>query len=348
MNRTLRSAVAIVFALVVCWPVLARADDEPSVLVRTVRLQTGSVPPTILAYGTVQADASAQRAIMAPTSATVAAIHVRIGQEVPKGAPLIELEPNPQTRADYARARSGLENATTQLQRTRQLYKEYLATRQQLSDAEKALTDAQAALQALQAQGAGGAKTITAPFRAIVTKLDTSTGSLVTEGTSLLELSPPGRLVLRVGVVPAQAAQIRVGDAGTVRPIAEQQTFAATVTLSGSAVDLANGLVPVELALPPNSFLPGQAAEARIATAAVRGYVVPHAAILIDDSGRPYVVQVIGDAARLVTVRILESGHGQDVITGKLDPAAPLVVSGNHQLTNGMKVRLSNSPAPGH
>jgi hypothetical protein len=40
--------------------------------------------------------------------------------------------------------------------------------------------------------------------------------------------------------------------------------------------------------------------------------------------------------------------HGdQDVISGELDARAPLVLNGNHQLDDGMKVRLANTPPAG-
>lgn len=341
--RTMRLSVLVALGAVAMLHCAAAASSEPSVLITTTKLRTGNLPHTVSVYGTVQADPSARQAVMAPTSATVAKIYVRLGEEVAKGAPLIQLVPNPQTRAQYTTARSALRAANAQLQHTRELLSLSLATKQQLTDAQKAQADAHAALTALKTQGAGGAKTLTAPFRASVTKIDANTGMLVAEGSALLELAPPNSLVLRVGVVPADATAIRPGDQASVTPLGGGASFTANVLLRGAVVDPSDGLVPVEIALPPDTLLPGETARATIATNVVRGYIVPHKAILINDSGHPYIVQVEHQAAKLIPVQVLVTNGGRDVIAGKLDPKAPVVLSGAHQLEDGMKVRQSDA-----
>lgn len=348
--RTARLAARVVPGVLMSLQLAAAAfaGDEPSVLVTTSPLRSGSVSRTVSAYGTVQADPSARQAVMAQASASVARIYVRVGEEVAKGAPLVQLVPSPRTQAQFATARSALRAADAQLRHTRELLAQYLATRQQLADARKAQADARAALQALEAQGAGGPKTLTAPFRASVTRIDANVGMLVTEGTALLELAPPGSLVLRVGVVPADAAAIRAGDKASVTALGSGRSFDAGVLLRGAVVDPGDGLVPVEISLPANTLMPGETASASIATSEVHGYVVPHAAILIDDRGHPYVVQVEGQVAKRVPVEVLVASGGQDVIAGKLDPAAPIVLSGAHQLEDGMRVRLSGPERSAH
>lgn len=321
----------------------AMAGDQASVLVTTTKLRMGSLPRTITAYGTVQADPSARQAVMAPVAATVAKIYVRVGEEVKKGAPLIQLVPSPQSHADYAKARSALAAANAQLRHTRELLSQYLATKQQLADAEKAQADARSGLAALEAQGASGPKILTVPFRATVTRIDANSGMLVSEGAPLLELAPPNALVLRAGVVPADASAVKPGDKATIEPIGAETQIDARVLLRGAVVDPRDGLVPVEIALPPNTLLPGESARVTIATHSVRGFVVPHKAVLINNSGHPYVVQVHNMAARLVPVQVMVANGDKNVIAGKLDPKAPLVLSGAYQLQDGMTVRLSNS-----
>jgi hypothetical protein len=74
---------------------------------------------------------------------------------------------------------------------------------------------------------------------------------------------------------------------------------------------------------------------------------VPHQAILVDDQGAPYVVQAVDGGARQVPVQIVLSDGARDVIAGSLDPAAPLVLAGNYQLTNGMAIRDANAQGSG-
>jgi RND family efflux transporter MFP subunit len=327
---------------------LARADDAPdsnsSVLVTLTRLQEGSLPHIVIGYGTVEPSAAGHKTIMAPVAAVVAEIDVRLGEEVPAGASLIRLAPSPATAASYTQAKSALSVAERLVASTRKLVAGHLATVQQLADAEKSESDARSTLQALDAVGASGSHIIRAPFRAIVTTLSTTPGAIVAEGTALLDLAAPQSLVLNVGVVPAQAAAIHANDTVAVRLIGGAQPVSAKVLVCGAVAEADTGLVPVEISLPPGGFLPGEMAQAAITTGAQSGYVVPHEAILVNDRGEPYVVQAVNGVAHKVPVQVLVADGAQDVISGKLDARAPLVLSGNYQLDDGMKVRLANSP----
>jgi len=349
-RRSLAWAASLALSTVFVLPPI-HADDAPdanaSVLVTLTQLKEGSLPHVIVGYGTVEPSAAGHKMIMAPVSAVVAEIDVRMGEEVPAGAPLIRLTPSPATAASYSQAKSALSVAERLVASTRKLVSGHLATAQQLADAEKSESDARSQLQALDAEGAGGLHVIRAPFRAIVTSLSTTSGAIVAEGAALLDLAAPENLVLNVGVVPAQAGDIRANDKATVQVIGASQSVATKVLLSGAVAEADTGLVPVQIALPPGRFLPGEMAQAAIITGEMRGYVVPHEAVLVNDSGRPYVVQAVNGVAHKVSVRVLDAHGDQDVIAGALNARAPLVLTGNHQLDDGMKVRLANTPPAG-
>ncbi len=321
----------------------ARADEGAapvSVLVQTTAVKKGSLPRIVIAYGAAQAAPSARDSLMAPVAAVVADVYVRTGQSVAKGAPLVALAPTPQTGAAYAAAASAAKLSSDALVRTRQLRAESLATELQLAAAEKADTDARAALAALRAQGAAGTTVLRAPAAAVVTAVGANQRAIVAEGTPLVDLARPGGLVLLAGVVPAEAATIKPGDQVAVTPIGSQASYPAKVLLRGAAVDPGNGLVPIEVSLPAGALLPGESAQAAITTGHVTGFVVPHVAVLVNDQGGTYVVQAIAGAAKLVPVRVLLPGGASDVVDGALDAAAPLVLAGAYQLQDGMKVRF--------
>lgn len=349
-RRSLAWAAALTLGTVFVLPP-AYADDAPdanaSVLVTLTHLQEGSLPHVIVGYGTVEPSAAGHKMIMAPVSAVVAEIDVRLGEEVPAGAPLIRLTPSPATAASYSQAKSAFSVAERLVASTRKLIAGHLATAQQLADAEKSESDARSQLQALDAVGAGGLHVIRAPFRAIVTSLSTTSGAIVAEGAALLDLAAPGNLVLNVGVVPAQAADIHANAKASVQLIGASQSIATKVLLCGAVAEPDTGLVPVQIALPPGRFLPGEMAQAAITAGDVRGYVVSHQAVLVNESGQPYVVQAINGVAHKVPVRVLNAHGDQDVIAGALNPRAPLVLTGNYQLDDGMKVRLADTPRAG-
>lgn len=347
MSRLLVWATAVAIGAALALP-LAHADDAPdsnsSVLVTLARLKEGSLPHVVVGYGTVEPSAAGHKTIMAPVAAIVAGIDVRLGEEVPAGAPLIRLAPSPTTAASYTQAKSALSVAEHLVASTRKLVAGHLATVQQLADAEKSESDARSTLQALDAVGAGGEHVIRAPFAAIVTTLSATPGAIVTEGAALLELAAPRNLVLNIGVVPAQAAAIHANDKAVVQLIGVSQPVPAKVLVCGAVAEADTGLVPVAIALPPGGFIPGEMAQATITTGEMHGYVVPHEAILVNDSGAPYVVQAVDGVAHKVPVHVLVADGNQDVISGSLDARAPLVVTGNYQLDDGMKVRLANTP----
>lgn len=345
-NRWILCAVALA-----AWSTYAVAAPDagtPSVLVTQTALRQGSLPRTIEAYGVVQASAAASRTVMATTSATVQTLYVREGEAVGAGAPLMQLVPSPQTTAAYIQAQSALRVAEQLSARTTQMFAQHLATAQQLADAQKAESDAQSNLAALKAQGAGGAQVLRAPFRAIVLHLSASQGTVVSAGSPLLDLASPEKSILKVGAVPAQAMLVGSGNAARVTAVGEDQSWPATVLQRGAMIDPATGLVPIEIALPPGHFLPGEAADATITVGQTQGYVVPHAAILVDDHGGTYVVQDDDLKARKVAVSIAGSHQDQDVIRGDgLNPSQPLVLSGNYQLDDGMSMRIEQQGKKG-
>ena len=326
----------------------AAADDQtggagqaPSVLVQTLPLQRGTLPRTVSAYGVVQAAPGAQNSIVAPVAARVTQVYVRAGEVVSAGAALVQLVPSPATQVSYAQAVSALKVASDEVRHTRQLLSEFLATQQQLADAEKAQSDARAALEALSSQGAGGTRTLRAPFQGIVTDVSATVRSLVSEGSPLLDLAQGNGLVLMVGVPPDAAALIAAGDPVDIVPVGVGTRFSGRVQQRGAIVQPDSGLVPVQVRLPPRGFMPGESAQAAITVGTVSGFVVPHDAVLIDDSGSPYVVQAAGDTARVVDVQVLDRQGDREVISGPLDRRQPLVLTGNYQAQNGMKLRFA-------
>ena len=321
------------------------ANSSQSVLVTLSHLKEGSLPSVVVGYGTVGAANSGRKTIMAPESALVGQIFVRLGEQVAAGAPLVELAPSPASAASYMQAKSALTVAEQLVTSTRRLSSLHLATAQQLADATKTESDARSQFRALGAVGAAGPKIVRSPFPAIVTTLAATPGAIVAEGAPLMDLAAPGRLVLTVGVVPAQAAAIAPNDSAAVTLVGGTESATCRVLVRGAVAEADTGLVPVDIALPPGKFLPGEMAEAVITTGEVHGYVVPHQAILVNDSGAPYVVQAIDGAAKKVPVQVVDAHGDQDVITGALNAHAPLVLAGNYQLDDGMKGRLSDPPA---
>ncbi len=321
----------------------AQADDQSSVLVTTAPVTRGSLPQIMTMYGSIATASLAQQSLMAPLAAQVTDVYVRAGASVQQGAPLLRLAPTPASQLAYEQAESTLNLATSLEQRTQSLVADHMATDQQLFQANKDAADARATLASLKVQGADGPHILHAPFKAIVTSMSVAPGTAVAAGDALVALAPPDKLELDAGVIPANAVLLNIGDPVALTPIGDGPSIEGRVSFRASMVEASNGLVPVTVAVPAGQVLLGEMFRADVTVGQVSGFIVPHDAILVNASGQTYVVQSNKLKAKFVVVQVLNSGQDQDVVSGPLDETAPVIRSGNYQLNDGDKIRLSDS-----
>jgi len=342
--KSLLALAIIAGAIAIPAAALADAGDDSVVAVQVTPLVRGSLPNIVTVYGQVGSGSSSRQTMMAPLAAAVTNVYVRLGELVDKGAPLVRLQPSPSSESAYTQAESALRVATDLVHRTDALVKAHLATAQDLLNAQKTESDARASLNALKAQGAAGPHIIRAPFSALVTAISTTPGAIVSEGSGLVELAQPNGLVLRAGVIPSKAQTIEPNQPASLTPVGGGAALSGKVVFRGSLVDSANGLVPVEIGVPPGKALLGEMFRADITIGQVEGYVVPHAAVLVDDSGDTYIVQEHNLTAKEVPVKVLAAHDDKDVVSGKITDGNPVVLAGNYQLSDGSKVKLVDAP----
>ncbi len=122
---------------------------------------------------------------------------------------------------------------------------------------------------------------------------------------------------------PEEAADIAVGDAVSVVPLGASAPLAAQVVSRSAIIDAGSGLVAIRIALDGPALTAGQSARATVTVGRVKGYIVPHSAVLLDDTGNSYVVQAIGGIAHVVHVRVLAQQDDQSAIDGPLQADAP-------------------------
>jgi hypothetical protein len=106
-----------------------------------------------------------------------------------------------------------------------------------------------------------------------------------------------------------------------------------------SALNAKTRLVDVDIAVGSGAAISGEAFRAEIPVGVVQGWLVPHGAVLVDDS-KAWIFQVEGGKAVRVPVTVLQAGRTTDVVSGALDPERPLVTVGAYQLDDGAAVRV--------
>jgi RND family efflux transporter MFP subunit len=338
----------LIAAALVLTPAAGRADEAEtpsSVLVTTVPAKHGTLPQTLLAYGAVEPAPDGTASISLLRAGQIVKLRVGPGEAVRKGDPLVDFGADPATMATYDQAVSALTAAKQDRSRTADLLSQQLATRAQLTQADKAVADAQSALDALNRSGGGKpVETVRAPFDGIVMSIAVGPGDRLQASAPLMQLAAADQLVLAAGVEPAQRGKLAVGAPVHLDPLdGKGDAIDGTLASVAGMIDPKSRLVETLIRLPADT-LPGQGYRARIEIGHFTGWLVPREAVLSDESGT-HLFQVTGDKAKSVAVTIVGTEGETTVVDGALDGGDPVVTSGSYQLADGTAVRLDDERA---
>jgi membrane fusion protein (multidrug efflux system) len=264
------------------------------------------------------------------------------GQMVSKGKPLAVIVSDPATQLAYRQAQTAAKLSEAELSRTQELFRLQLATQSQVDTAQKALDDAQSALAAQKALGGGTPRaTLNAPADGIVTTLSVAQGDRVAAAAPMMQLSETGALKVLLGVDPSDRLRIKKGAAVAIGSLADDAQ-----TTQGKVIDVQDGIDPktqltnvvVKIDGADKRFITGMRVSANISAEQRKAFVVQRQAVLNDDKG-DYLFQVLKTKAHRVDVETVIDNSSLLGVTGDLDPQAPVVISGNYELEDGMSVR---------
>jgi RND family efflux transporter MFP subunit len=264
---------------------------------------------------------------------------VASGSSVRAGQPLALFVTAPTSRSSYQQAVSALAAAQKQRVSTAQLLSQQLATTDQLTQADKAVSDARTALAALRAEGAGAPRhTIVAPFAGVVTTVAVAQGDRTAAGATILTLARTGGIVVRVGIDPSLRGSLAAGQPATLNRLSGGDVLTGRVVRVDGALNATTRLVDVDLTFPAGLLLLGEATQVAIETGRVSGWVVPHSAV-VTTGQKPHVFQIAGGKAKAVPVTLRLSSDKIDVIDGKIELGRPLIVDGAFQVNDDDAVR---------
>ncbi|MGH8372274.1 MAG: efflux RND transporter periplasmic adaptor subunit [Gammaproteobacteria bacterium] len=338
-----------VFAL----SVSAYADDDtqaqpavqPSVLIKTAKVSERSVSENLSAFGSVVPAPREAITLAAPRESRVASLSVSSGEAVKKGQVLITLAPTPASSEAFVQAQSAADYAATALARARNLYKEHLATRDQVAAAEQASADAQVRLKNAQQAGGAGSLAIRATADGVVMTVAVNSGEQVAANTTLLTLVLRGATTVRLGVSPDQIAKIHIGMPVNLHDVYNPAIHViAKVTNVSDMVDNNSGLTDVFVRLSGHvpGLMPGSYVQGTIVLRDTRGLAVPRSAVLTE-GGEAYVFVVQGNVAHRVSVTTLADDGDWIAIKGDVKSNMEVVTLGNYELSDGMKIRKGSN-----
>lgn len=343
-------AVAALVLALVSSSALVHAQDAPSAQVATVLPRQAVIGPQVVAYGSVTLASDRQTDISLPYAAQITRLSVAAGRAVRRGDVLFVATADPAAVLAARQAQNAAQLARGDVERTRALLAQHLATQAQLAAAEKALADAEQALAAQRALGAdAGERTVRAPDDGVVLKLAAAQGDRVAAGAVVLQLGRTGGAApahVTLGLDPALRRLVPVGAPVTLTSLANAAgsnppALHGRVSRIQAAVDAKTHLIDATVDVAAGdgaALIPGEAVRGTIALPGKEHWVVPRLAVLRDDRGA-YVYQIDQGKAHRVAVEVRVDNGEQLGIDGPLQARLPLVVQGNYELTDGMAVR---------
>ncbi len=334
-------------------------ETETVVPVTTEPAGTGDVHATIHATGTVTPAPGADQLVTAPESARIADLPKAEGDRVRRGDLLVRFE-IPSLSADAAsksaevdRARARLENAKAAQTRAHDLFDRGVAARKEVEDADREMSDAQAALREAEAgQRASttlaGRTEVHARFDGIVASRTHNPGDVVDASATdpILRVIDPARLEVVAAVPLSDIADIHTGaTARLLRPGGEEPESLKVISRP-AAVEALTGTAPVRLAFVHGTDLPaGTPVQVDIDGPQHRNVVVVPASAIVREGEEAAVFVVNDGKAQRRPVTLGVSGRDRVEIRSGLRAGENVIVSGQNGLPDGTAVTTAAASA---
>lgn len=316
---------------------------EPRATITTAVAAQGSLSAVAHSYGTVVSSPSDTFVVAMRRDGIIKMVRVREGEAIHAGAILFTVTTAPATSAQYAQARSALDFAEQDLARVKRLAADKLATNDQLASALRAVSDAQAQLDGQHKIGADQAEEdLYAPFDGVVSGISANPGERLQANAPLALLSKRSNLIVRLGLEPADAAQITVGAIVHLsEPLTVLPPMDSKLTSVGAMIDPTTRLVnaTADIAAVNAAHLTlGMTLMGRVDLPARQGIVIPRTALLEDTEGT-YVFTVEHNTAHRQAVVVMIETDDQALLSKGPVAGTRVITAGNAALEDGIAVQ---------
>jgi RND family efflux transporter MFP subunit len=302
----------------------------------------GRMEKTKTAYGTVVAAPEDVRTISVPFESRVRRVLVAVGQGVGKQDNLIDIEPSPDTVMQLRDARTTAQGAQNDLTLVEQKLELKLATKSDLVAVQQAAQLAQSKLESLEKRGIEQKKLASPLECCLVSKIDVLEGQIVPAGGTLVEVVPCDRIVVRLGVEPADVGELKVGMPVRLEAVQMAAGAQGQVALITRRINPGSRLVDVIVSPATNSPLMLETyVRGRIVVGAKDGLVVPRAAVLPEEEAQVLYTVADGKAVRHVVTIGLRDEKDYEITGNEIKEGDEVVVEGNYELEDGMAVEVA-------
>jgi len=281
------------------------------------------------------------------TGGIISKVLVKEGDRIKRGQLLATLNLT-EISAQVQQARLAFEKAERDYKRTNNLYKDSVATLEQLQNTRTAVQLAQEQLNL--ASFNRQFSEIHAPQDGFILKKIADAGQQVSSGAAVLQANGQGRWLLRAGISDQEWASLKVGDKARVQIASlPDQVFQGELSRKSEGADASTGTFSVYLTLqgktPPN-IAAGMFGKASVQPSVNQAgnWKIPYEALL-DGNGNTGYVFITNDnkTALKRTVTIAGIEKNTVTVTHGLQDAKALIVSGSAYLTDNSMISTDSS-----
>ncbi|SHM11699.1 efflux RND transporter periplasmic adaptor subunit [Rhizobacter sp. OV335] len=362
--RLLTIVVLVLLALGAGRTVISRMGNakalEAGTTERAKQYVKTTLPKTAEAGQTLALPGTLQGFVQSPIAARAAGYLRRwtkdIGARVEKGEVLAEIESPEldqqlsQAVAAREQAASGLQLATSTVERWESLRKKDVVSQQDLDERRSSAAQARANLAAADAnvqrlRQLEGFKRVVAPFAGVITRRNVDVGDLIdTSGKPLFTLSQTDPLRVYVNVPQSYAQLVKAGQPVVVtQGELRGRSFKGTVARTAASIDTGTRTMQVEIALPnpDGTLLPGAYVQVALPLSASQAMLVPTNALLFRAEGARVAV-VDGNGRVTLKAVTLGRNYGETVeVLDGLGADQRLVLNPSDSLADGDQVAVA-------
>jgi RND family efflux transporter MFP subunit len=283
------------------------------------------------------------------TGGIINQLFVKEGDAVKQGQLLATLNLT-EIKAQVQQAQLGYEKALRDNQRVQNLYKDSVATLEQLQNSRTALD---LAIQQLSAAKFNlSYSEIRAPRNGYVLRKMASAGQVIAPGTPVFQTNgaQSTQWLLRVGLSDAEWASVKAGDRATIEMESlPGQKYEGMIVRKSEGVDPASGsfMADIKMNGRPEAIASGMFGKAVItpaaSTAATQSdvWTIPYDALLDGDGSTGYVF-VTNDNKTAEKKKITIAGMEKDhiIVSSGLQDVKGLIISGSAYLTDKSQIRI--------
>ena len=284
------------------------------------------------------------------TSGLISSLNVKEGDPVKKGQLLAALNPM-EINAQVQQAELAAEKTKRDYERTHNLYKDSVATLEQLQNSK---TTMQQAIQQLNVVKFNRQYSeIHAPKDGYILRKLANAGQYVTSGAAVLETNgaESGKWLLRVSLSDHEWATLQLKDEAKIQTSAlPGQELEGIVSRKSEGVDAASGTFTADITLTgkkPKAIAAGMFGKAIITPSQKSGgsdnWQIPYEALLDGDGNNGYVF-ITNDYKTAQKVKVTIAGIDKNTVTVTegLEQAKALIISGSAYLTDQSKITIQS------